>query len=108
MSQPIHTFTKHSVETYSKTFAFADRLPSGVTVSSAAVSSAIDLLDNTSYATGGSAIVGTPTDDNSTNVTLLFKQGTDGHDYLITLATTLSDSAVLVDQVIMSVRDRRV
>ena len=101
----IHRFSKHSTEQYSKTISYIDRLPTGATVSSAAVGEATDLLDGASYAAGGTAVVGTPS-TTTTSTALLFKNGTDGHVYLVTVKSTLSDASVLVDTVIMTVQDR--
>jgi hypothetical protein len=96
----IETFEKHSTETYSKAVSYAERLPSGATPSSASVA-AIDLLDGS---TAGSVVGSTAV--TSTTATFAITGGTDGHDYLITLQTTLSNANVLTDQVVMRVRDR--
>jgi ABC-type Zn uptake system ZnuABC Zn-binding protein ZnuA len=95
----LENFTKASVETYTKSISYAEKIPTGLTVSSVAVSS-IDLQD------GESASVATAAAGDGVAVEFTVTGGVDGHEYLITLTSTLSDGTIISDQITMSVIDR--
>lgn len=101
MSELILDFYKHPDELYTRGITFLDRLPTGATLSSAEIVEAIDLLDGSSAA----SVVGTPV-ASGTTLGVVFQNGTDGHDYLISVNVTLSNSAVLNSLVRMRVRSR--
>lgn len=96
----LESFSKHSAEAYTKAIDYSDRLPSGATISSVALS-AIDLE------TGASAgsVVGSGSYSGSTALVPV-QAGTDGKSYLITATLTLSNSNVLVGQLKMTIEDR--
>lgn len=96
----LEAFDKHSSESYTKAIDYADRLPSGTSISSVSVS-AIDLSNGTSAPSvvGSGSVSGT-----SALVPVL--GGTDGHSYLITATLTLSNANTLVGQLEMRIVDR--
>lgn len=95
----IKVFTKTAGEQYTVSIDYTDRLPSMATPASCVVS-AISLFDGAN----ADALIGT--EAVSGNQALVPVQGgVDGVDYLLTVATTLSNSNVLVDTMTMRVRN---
>lgn len=93
---------KISGETITQLIDYSDRLPSGVSVSSA-TASAVRLNDGAVDGT----VLGTVS-NTASSVSFVATAGTDGLDYLVTVSATLSNSDVLKDLVLMSVRDRAI
>jgi len=104
-TQIVDTFTKHSSEIITKVVSFTDRLPSGATVSSASIEEAVDLTDGSDVSSGGSTITAAPSTTTS-STSVLFQNGTDGHDYQLAVKSVLSDGSYFVDMFVMQVRDR--
>jgi hypothetical protein len=101
LTQPIDEFVKHPSEIIVKTVSYSDRLPSGVTVSSATIA-AKDLHDASNVS---STVLGSTSGSTTSSATsFTAKAGTDGRDYLITVSSTLSDTEKFVDQILMHVR----
>lgn len=94
----LETFPKTPAETYTKAIDYTDRLPTGATPSAVSLA-AVDMLDNSSAA----GVVGSGSASGNTSLVPI-TGGTDGHDYLLTFTTTLSNGNVLEDHCVMQVR----
>lgn len=95
----LETFEKSAVETYTKQINYTDKIPAGLTVASVAVSS-IDLLD------GSTASVVSAGAGSGASALFTVTGGTDGHEYLLTITSTLSGGTIISDQLILKVINR--
>lgn len=94
------TFDKQPGESYPIAIEYENKLPSGTTLSSGAVSARLLpalTLDN-------SVLASTTATLDSTRLKVKVQAGTDGNNYKITFLATLSDSSVLEDDITMRVR----
>ena len=82
------------------TVTYENRMPAGATVSSCAVS-AVDLAVS---ATDNSVISGTTATVTTTTASIFVQAGTAYRSYEITFTATLSDTTVLIDNVLMQVK----
>ena len=105
MGELAGTFTKHSAADYTTGINYTSRIPSGVSVSSATLS-AHDLLDGADVSP--SVLGNTSATISNNTVQINAQAGVDGHDYLITVTTILSNADKVVDQLIMHVRDSKI
>lgn len=92
---------KHPDETFVIAWRYQDgvHLPSGVTVSSASAS-ALRLSDDSA----APSVIGSESVSGGVEMRVPVQAGTDGEDYLVTAEATLSDTTVLVEQVLLRVR----
>lgn len=92
---------KQSAERRTRTIDFSDRVPSGVTISSATVAcvkaSTLELVNDMLASTTATVSGG--------NVSFTVLGGESGVDYRITVTATLSDSEVVTGDVMMRVQD---
>ena len=94
------TFSKQPAEKYTIAIEFADRLPTGRTISSAAITATII----SSGAVATSTVIDTPTATISgTQVQFTVKGGATTVDYKLTATVTLDNGHILEEDVTMKV-----
>lgn len=96
----MNTFQKQPAEAYTIAIEFLNKLPTGATVSSGTVSA----FDVQAAATDNTVLASTTATTTDTQARVKVQAGTNGKDYKITFAVTLSDSSVLEEDVLMQVR----
>jgi hypothetical protein len=96
----MNNFDKQPAEGYTIAIEFANKLPSGASLSTGTVAA----VDVQAAATDNSVLSTTTATISGTQARVKVISGTDGKDYKITFTCALSDTSTLEEDVLMRVR----
>jgi hypothetical protein len=94
-------FLKQPAETYTVAIEYAGKLPSGATI----VSGTVAAVRLDTGATDNTVLASTTATISGTQVRAKVQAGTDGLDYRLTFAVTLSTGDLLEDDLVMKVKN---
>ena len=97
----IGDFEKQPGESYTITVDYTGKLPSGAEVDSGTVAAVVVQSGDTD----NSVLSSTTATTTTTSAAIKVTGGTDGEDYKVTFTTTLDNTDVLEDDVLMRVRE---